>query len=343
MFIHWYDPAVRLTGRWTRLAKDGADCHVYVQPSAAFTTTTAPGSYFELAFRGDSALLYFDLGYLPNPAPHLWIEVDSGAAIEVPVDRYLRIMANGDGNHIVRVTYKGGMEQLPRWYAPLMGAISFVGAEAEAAGELPEDNRKIIEFIGDSITEGVLIDVDYAEVQPNLIDQFNRPYQDDNRATYASLTAARLNLRPIFQAYGAVGLTRAGCGSVPRAGLIYPYVYDGVPYTGEKPDIIVINHGANDRGTTAEEYIARYAEFIDMLRENTPDAVIVCLTAFCGGFDSDVVAFVEQYNKTHDKPIHCISSKGWVPLEPLHPPREGHRIIADHFAPLLKEILDREF
>ncbi len=341
MFVRWNDPCVRLTGRWTRLIKESADCHIFVQPPVAHTTTTAPGSYFELAFKGESALLKFELGYLESHMPHLWIQVDGGASIEVPVDRYLRIAANGDGNHVVRVTYKGGVEQLPRWYAPLMGAISFIGADVDAPGELPEDNRRIIEFIGDSITEGVLTDVDYADVQPYSIDQFNRTYQDDNSATYASLTAKALNLRPIFQAYGAVGLTRAGCGSVPRAGLIYPYCYDGVPYTGEKPDIIMINHGANDRGTTAEEYISRYAEFIDQLRENTPDAIIVCLTAFCGGFDSDVVEFVEKYNQTHEKPIHCISSKDWVPLEPLHPPREGHRVIADHLIPLLKDILDQ--
>lgn len=340
MFIHWYDPSVRLTGRWSRLNADGSDCHIYVQPSAAHTTTTAAGSYFELAFRGETALLQFDLGYVETHAPHLWIQVDGGASIEAPVDRFVRIMANGDGNHIVKVTYKGGVEQYPRWYAPLWGAINFIGAEADAPGELPPDDRRIIEFIGDSITEGVLIDIDY-ETAPFTLDQFNRTYQDDNAATYASLTAKRLNLRPLFQAYGAVGLTRTGCGAVPRAGLIYPYCFDGVRYTGEKPDIILINHGANDRGTTAEEYISRYAEFIDQLRANTPDAIIVCLTAFCGGFDAEVAEFVEKYNQTHEKPIHCISSKGWVPLEPLHPLRDGHRIIADHLTPLLKDILDQ--
>jgi len=340
MFIRWNDPAVRLTGRWTRLIEESADCHVYVQPPVNHTTTTAPGSYFELAFRGESALLQFELGYLETHAPHLWIQVDGGASVEVPVDRFIRINAAGDGSHVVKVSYKGGVEQLPRWYAPLMGAISFIGAEAEAPGELPPDDRTIIEFIGDSITEGVLTDIDYA-TPPFAIDQLNRPYQDDNAATYASLTAKALNLRPIFQAYGAVGLTRAGCGSVPRAGLIYPYCYDGVPYAGEKPAVILINHGANDRGTNAGEYITRYAELIDQLRANTPDAVIVCLTAFCGAFDSEVQAFVSEYNRTHEKPIHCISSKGWVPLEPLHPLRDGHRIIADHLTPLLKEIIEK--
>ena len=144
MFIPWHDPAVRLTGRWSRLSADGADPHVFVQPTAAYTATTAAGSCFELAFRGREARLRFDLGYLGQPFPHLWIQVDGGARVEVPVDRYLRIDAGRDGEHVVRVTYKGGMEQLPRWYAPLMGSIAFIGADADAPGALPPDDRRII-------------------------------------------------------------------------------------------------------------------------------------------------------------------------------------------------------
>jgi hypothetical protein len=339
MFIPWNDKAVRLTGRWTRLKMDGSNPHVFTQPTARYSTTTAAGSYFELAFEGNMVILQFDLGYLGQPYPHLWIRVDDGASIEVPVDRYLRVEAPGYSRHVVRVTYKGGMEMLPRWYSPLMGAISFIGAQADAAATLPDDNRRIIEFIGDSITEGVLVDADYDTQPANMIDQFNRPYQDDTSATYASLTAQALNLRPIFQAYGAVGMTRSGCGSVPRAGLIYPYVYDGVPYTGDEPEIVVINHGANDRGTTAEEYIKRYAEFIDQVRNRLPHAIIVCLSAFCGAFDSELGEFVVGYCRTHAQPIHFISSKGWVPLEPLHPLRAGHRVIASKLIPLLNEII----
>lgn len=342
MFIHWYDPSVRLTGRWTRLVKEGGDPHQFVQPTARFTTTTAPGSYFELAFEGDSALLHFDLGYLGQPFPHLWLSLDGGAAFEAPVDRYLRVLAPDEGVHVLRVTYKGGMEMLPRWYAPLMGAVSFKGAEVKAAALLPEDNRPLIEFVGDSITEGVLTDADYDSEPANPVnDQFNRPYQDDNSATYAALTARRLNLRAMFQAYGAVGLTRSGCGSVPRAGLIYPYVYNDVPYTGEKPDIVVINHGTNDFASPAEEFIARYLELLDLIRERSPEAIIVCLSPFCGVFDAEIREMVEEYRAARDQRVYFVSGAGWLPREPLHPLREGHRMIADRFTPLLREILSR--
>ena len=96
MFIKWNDKAVRLTGRWSRLPEDVTDPHVFVKPTAAYTTATAAGSYFELAFKGDSALLQFEMGYVETHAPHLWIQVDGGASIEVPVDRYLRITIGTD-------------------------------------------------------------------------------------------------------------------------------------------------------------------------------------------------------------------------------------------------------
>lgn len=340
MFIRWNDASVRLTGRWSRLLQDGDDPHVFNQPTARCAVTTAPGSSFELAFRGEMALLHFDAGFLPHPAPHLWVSVDGGARVETPVDRYLRIQAAQAGEHVVRVVYKGGMEMLPRWYSPQMGAVAFIGAEVDAPGVLPLDARPLIEFVGDSITEGVLIDVDYDAQPASLVDQFNRPYQDDNCATYAALTAQRLNLRAMYQAYGAVGLTRSGCGGVPRAGLLYPYVFDGVPYTGEAPDVVVINHGANDRAAPAAEYLARYGELIGLIRGRVPRAKIVCLGAFCGAFDAELGAFCAAYNRTHEIPVHFISTRGWVPEEPLHPMRDGHRIIADRLTPLLREILE---
>lgn len=341
MMIHWYDPSVRFTGRWSRNLNLSNDPHCYMQRSPDYATTTAPGSSFELAFKGRSILLKFDLGYLGKPYPHLWISMDGGARIETSVDRYLRVEAPDDGEHVVKVVYKGGMEQLSRWYGPLMGAVSFIGAEADEQGKLPDDDRPLIEFIGDSITEGVLVDADYSDLPANLLEQFNRPYQDDNLATYAALTAEKLNLRAMFQAYGAVGLTRSGCGGVPRAGLLYPWCYDGTPYDGEKPDIVVINHGANDRAASAEEYLMRYEEMLDLIRTTNPAAVVVALSAFVGAFNDDLAAFIPEYNRKNGANVHFVSSKGWVPEEPLHPLRAGHRIIADKFAPILREILKK--
>ena len=64
-------------------------------------------------------------------------------------------------------------------------------------GELLQANgrkNRHIEFIGDSITEGVLIDVDYDTKPANVVDQHNRRYQDgwfQALREYFMCTAAR--------------------------------------------------------------------------------------------------------------------------------------------------------
>ncbi|MGN1345098.1 MAG: hypothetical protein ACI4U3_10985, partial [Traorella sp.] len=70
---------LRFVGRW----------HVEEQKAV----TTAPGAHFYFAFHGTQAILQFETMWLIHPYPHLWISVDEGAWVEVPIDKYLRIQA----------------------------------------------------------------------------------------------------------------------------------------------------------------------------------------------------------------------------------------------------------
>jgi len=88
-------------------------------------------------------------------------------------------------------------------------------------------------FVGDSITEGVLIDESYRKTES---DQLNRVYQGDVIATYTYLTAQNLNHEPIFMGYGAVGITHGDCGSVQKVADAYPYCYCGAPIAHDSAD-----------------------------------------------------------------------------------------------------------
>lgn len=214
MWIGFDSPAVRLTGRWGVLDGNRA-------------VATAAGAYLEAAFYGELATLRFDMEGTAHPVPHVWISVDGGARAEAPLAPYLRVMAQGEGPHTVRVIYKGAVEQQARWRAPLVGRIAFLGLEARREAVLEKDTRPVIEFVGDSITEGVLID-DGCRPYPDD-DQMNRPSQDDVTAGYAWLTAEALDMRPIMMGYGAVGVTHGGCGGVPNAAAAYPFCFEGMP------------------------------------------------------------------------------------------------------------------
>ncbi|MBE6599518.1 MAG: hypothetical protein E7638_08765 [Ruminococcaceae bacterium] len=327
MFIPFSSESIRYTGRFAE------DCtNINDTPTM---TATAPGSYFELAFRGDMCVLRFNIDFNTTPLPHLWIEVDGGAKVEVPLDRFIRLQA-GEGEHTVKVTFKGVREIHHRWYHPLSGKVSFEGYDADAPGSLPEDNRKTIELVGDSITEGVLIDEDYRYFEE---DQKNRQYQDDATATYAYLTAEALNLRPLNMGYGAVGVTRSGCGAVPKAAEAYPFCFDGAPVTYDHPDYILINHGANDRRGSEENYIREYKGLLDVVRSAHPTSKIICLSAFLGVFPTALKELINTYNREHNDNILFIDATLWVPPQPLHPARDGHRIIADKLTAILKKEL----
>lgn len=331
MNIPYTHESIRLTGRW-----DTRDPHS--------ATATATGSYIEFAFEGTMALLRFDVFQNATPRLHLWVQLDGGAMFETPIDSYLRVIAPTDGKHVCRVIYKGGTENDRRWYAPLTGKVSFVGVQVDRPAVLEPDERPIIEFVGDSITESVLIDMDYAQKDDPLsyIDQNNRVYQDDACATYAWLTAEALNMRPIIMGYGAVGVTRAGMGRVPAADIAYPQNFDGSPIThAGTPSVIVINHGANDRGKGLEMYLEKYEVLLDVIREMNPNATVVALSAFCGAFHTELGEMITAYNRKHGCHVHFVDSNGWIPVEPLHPMRDGHRIVAEHFVAEMREILKK--
>ncbi len=322
-FFKFDDPSVRLTGRW--------DMEHY-----GAAATTAPGGMIEFAFQGNDTVLHFDTDWNEHPFPHLYIIVDNGAKIETPLNRYLRIECENSGMHCVKVVFKSAMEQQHRWNHPLVGKVTFLGYEAENSGNLPKDDRRVIEFIGDSITEGVLIDAFYNDER---IDQKNRPNQDDSTATYAYLTAQALGLKPVIMGYGAVGITKRGCASVPKVIEAYPYNFSGSDAVPQNADIIVINHGANDRGATEEAYIKGYWEFLELVRQRNPSSKIVVLSAFCGAFHEALGKMVKQFNEQNNEQITYVDSFGWIPEEPLHPLRDGHKEVARHLIPEIKKLL----
>ena len=48
--------------------------------------------------------------------------------------------------------------------------------------------------------------------------------------------------------------------------------------------------------------------------------------------------FVEKFNIENKDDVRYISSHGWVPLEPLHPLRDGHRLIGEKLTEEFKKL-----
>ena len=324
MFFDYKNDKIDFVGRWAEWDNSMA--------------ATAAGSYFRFAFKGDYAVLFFNTQWNSHPYGHVWIQIDGGNRVEATIDNFIRLNMNEYGEHSVTVIYKSNVEMHGRWYMPLVGKIAFKGFEADEIIDVIPDNRKTIEFVGDSITEGVLID-DFRNPDKNH-DQLNRPYQDDSTATYAWLTAENLGLIPLLMGYGAVGVTHGGCGSTPKAADGYNYCFFGKEVTYKSPDYILINHGANDRGAGVEKYLEEYENLLNTIRKKNPESKLISLSAFCGAYHEELGEFIKAYSEKNGCDILYIDSNGWVPLEPLHPRRDGHKKIAENLTAILKKELN---
>ena len=314
--------SIRLTGRWHRGNGDAI--------------TTATGGTIEIAFCGKTILLYFNTDMNMEPVPHIWICADHGANMEAVVQRVLRVEMPDDGPHHIRIIYKGAVEHQHRWHMPLMGKIHFTGYEADAPATLPPDTRPIIEFIGDSITEGQQIDAMH-EFSPVLADNYT--FQNDGAASYGFLTAQLLDMRPWLIGYGCLGVTHGGRGGVPKAAESYPYNFAGSPVQDFNASVIVVNLGANDRIHPAEDYTSEYRNLLSVIRKHNPSAKLIALSAFCGVYPAALREMVEQFNRETQDSVFFIDSAGWVPAEPLHPGRDAHRLIAEKLATAIRALL----
>ncbi len=329
MFFSYDNENIRYTGRFGEVKKEGL---------LRSMTAAAAGAQIEFNFIGDAVKLEFDVSHSEIPHPHLYIEVDGGARIEAQVEKYIRITTKDSGTHTVRLIFKSGIEYLNRWTLPLNSKVAFVGFVADGIGNLTPDRRKTVEFIGDSITEGILVSEDSVYEDERL----NRPWQDDATSTYAWLFSKAMNFRPYPMGYGSVGVTRGGNGGVPKAAEAYPFNFDGSPVAYSSCDYIFINHGANDRipgtKTPKPEYLSEYEALLKLVRSRNPESKVIVLSPFCGAMDDILPDFVKKFNSENNDNIYYISSHGWVPLEPLHPLRDGHKIIAGKLTEEFKKL-----
>ena len=321
MFIDASHNYIAYTGRW------------YLDGHTAITTTA--GAYLDVGFEGETLSFRFQVSDPAIDTAHLYLSVDGGAQVESAVTPFVRVSAT-QGKHRVRLTFKSSSEFYDRWVNP-MSKVALLGMEAENFYPLPRDTRPIIEFIGDSITEGVEVDPTPYPIYDHFCKE--RIYQDDSTATYAYLTAEKMGMRPYVMGYGAVGVTKGGCGKVPSAREAYPFCFAGAAVAPYEPNIIVLNHGTNDGDASEEQFVTCYYQMLDLLSNTHPSAEIVALSPFFGKRDALVERAVSEYNQTHDKQVHCILTTGWIPPQPIHPSRAGHKTVAEQLAKRLKELL----
>ena len=138
--IHYY-------GRWNRLS------------DRAITVNT--GSHVEAEFSGTAISARFDVALNQTPNPTLTWRIDQGAWQEGELAASVSVGTGlSTGTHEVTVMVRGLNENQNRWSPPLVSSITFLGFDV-TGGALRASARPLrprIEFLGDSITEGINVD-----------------------------------------------------------------------------------------------------------------------------------------------------------------------------------------
>jgi len=314
---------VRLLGRWDAAGAPGR------------LLAVNPGSSFQFRYRGTSCRLHVDRTTNKPPLPQLWVQLDGAWAI-VPVDSdILEIGTQAPvGDHTVWVVLKAADEHQPRWTPPLVASLALTGIEAPGGRFLPPPpaRKRLIEFIGDSITEGIL--AYRAEAGKGWTDFA------DSRLAYGFRTAEALGAEPRIIGFGAQGATRGGNGGVPPVGLAYPFVYAGVAATDRPADLVVIAHGCNDSGVKTIE--AGYRNLITLVRQRNPGAVILCMVPFPQCHPKSIADAAAAARAAGDAQVLLVETRGWLDpkadtTDGVHPSAAGHARAAERLADFVRK------
>lgn len=313
---------LRWWGRWDRRA-------------AARAVTVNSGSYLLSHFSGTGVAALFDVALNQAPLPTIAWRIDEGEWQEAEVAPEVQLADNLlAGPHRLMLMARGLDEHQNRWTKPLVASITCLGlrlaAGSQALPPLPgwDHPTLTIEFLGDSITEGVL-------VQNERPGKTTWPWRTDATHSYAAQTALRLGAAWRQVGFGATGLAHGGSGGAPGALDSFNAFYDGCPRDDWQPDLVVINQGTNDSALPPADYRPLYARYLALLRSAYPQARIVALRPFNGAQAISIQAEVAARQAAGDHRVYYIDTTGWNPGD-LHPNAASSAIIADHLAIALR-------
>ena len=239
--------------------------------------------------------------------------------------------------------------------------ISDISAEGEFFATEPK--KRLVEFVGDSITCGYGVDDEDRD------HHFATGTEDVTRA-YAYKTAKALDVDYSMVSFSGYGIVSGYTASGEKMGhQLVPDYYEkfGFSYgtykgeykpqnvtwdfTKHQPDCVVINLGTNDMSYVLEdkdrreEYIDGYVNFLKTVRKNNCDARIVCVLGMMGeALCTAVKETVERYgNETGDTRVSYMGFHDQLPedgyVADWHPTETTHTKAAKKLTEEIRRIM----
>jgi lysophospholipase L1-like esterase len=299
------------------------------------STTVNSGSHITATFKGTAIAAGFDVTENQPGFPTLAWQIDGGDFQESEVAATVDLATDlSDGEHEILLMARGLDENQSRWTPPLVASLTFLGFVV-TGGELipsPRPERPKLEFLGDSITEGVLVHADQATASWNA----------DGRLAYPCQTALKLDAEWRQVGFGRLGLTVTGNGGVPIANDSFDWIYEDVPRDDWQPDLVVINLGTNDWEASATDFASAYETYLTTVREAYPEAEIAAMRPFAGTHESDIQTAIQNRNDAGDAHVFYVDTLDWLAGEDfngLHPNEQGGEKASTELAAVLEPYL----
>ena len=153
--------------------------------------------------------------------------------------------------------------------------LSFTGCLLE-----PEEPKLRIEFIGDSITNGVGATTEDGTLR--------YPHGVNCLSAYSGMTAGRLGAEANIIALSGWGISKGSSSPTeiipPIYGKYSPFDESGAEwdFSSFRPDVIVLALGTNDGGADPEKFRTESVAFLKQLREKNPGVPIIWIYGMMG-------------------------------------------------------------
>jgi lysophospholipase L1-like esterase len=225
-----------------------------------------------------------------------------------------------------------------------VGYLEFVGFRCEGLVSMPPNQKRKMEFIGDSITSGNENDLTQFPCDSGeWYDQQNAYY------SYGPIVARQMNSQWHLTSDSGIGLYHSCC----QKEFVMPQVFDNVSLSEDsikwdfslyQPDVVTICLGQNDGIQDSVKFCAAYVDFIKKIRSYYPKAQILCLSSPMANDKLRAVlknylrAIVSYVNKQGDKKVDkFFFSRGFNNGCGGHPDLNDHVSIAEELAGFVKK------
>ncbi|HEY8876862.1 MAG TPA: GDSL-type esterase/lipase family protein [Roseateles sp.] len=236
--------------------------------------------------------------------------------------------ALANGTHTLKIVAKYEYTELP-----FQGLVLDAGAVTVKPDALP-----LVEFIGDSITSGVvtsdMVFTDYAWLTGERLGA------DHTQISYPGISLVdptwdKPNVPTgmeslYFKLQQATHCSDVACTGNPA--------WDFANYAAK---LVVVNLGSNDvsKSVPGATFQSRYTTFLQNIRAKYPNADIFALRTFNGFYQAETQAAVNARASAGDAKVHYIDTSGWIDAgdlpDSLHPNDAGHVKITYRLLPIL--------